>query len=167
MISTGYVMLLSSNTGAASLVHLYKYKLIKEVGDGTFGSVWRAINKQTGEVSCFYIPPSLRSRAVARTPPRVVLIVQLYGDLNCPFFFSWNQRSTGSARGQEISGALPNSKLSNSFSSLKLHPPLASGVQRKLDMVNQDGIKNEIPMRTTKPKYRQPGKDSPSKLFIL
>lgn len=29
---------------------LFRYKLIKEVGDGTFGSVWRAINKQTGEV---------------------------------------------------------------------------------------------------------------------
>ncbi|KAF2316102.1 hypothetical protein GH714_041069 [Hevea brasiliensis] len=28
-----------------------RYKLIKEVGDGTFGSVWRAINKQSGEVS--------------------------------------------------------------------------------------------------------------------
>ncbi|KAK1273456.1 Cyclin-dependent kinase F-4 [Acorus gramineus] len=28
----------------------YRYKIIKEVGDGTFGSVWRAINKQTGEV---------------------------------------------------------------------------------------------------------------------
>ncbi|KAH0457199.1 hypothetical protein IEQ34_015106 [Dendrobium chrysotoxum] len=27
-----------------------RYKLIKEVGDGTFGSVWRAINKLTGEV---------------------------------------------------------------------------------------------------------------------
>ncbi|XP_017700094.1 cyclin-dependent kinase F-4 [Phoenix dactylifera] len=27
-----------------------RYKLIKKVGDGTFGSVWRAINKQTGEV---------------------------------------------------------------------------------------------------------------------
>ncbi|KAH9623399.1 hypothetical protein KSS87_000212 [Heliosperma pusillum] len=27
-----------------------RFKLIKEVGDGTFGSVWRAINKQTGEV---------------------------------------------------------------------------------------------------------------------
>ncbi|CAH8313002.1 unnamed protein product [Eruca vesicaria subsp. sativa] len=27
-----------------------RYKLIKEVGDGTFGTVWRAINKQTGEV---------------------------------------------------------------------------------------------------------------------
>lgn len=29
---------------------LSRYKLIKEVGNGTFGSVWRAINKQTGEV---------------------------------------------------------------------------------------------------------------------
>lgn len=27
-----------------------RFNLIKEVGDGTFGSVWRAINKQTGEV---------------------------------------------------------------------------------------------------------------------
>ncbi|PIA33608.1 hypothetical protein AQUCO_04100200v1 [Aquilegia coerulea] len=27
-----------------------RYKIIKEVGDGTFGSVWRAINKQTGEI---------------------------------------------------------------------------------------------------------------------
>ncbi|KAL1809111.1 hypothetical protein DCAR_0728642 [Daucus carota subsp. sativus] len=27
-----------------------RYKLIKEVGNGTFGSVWRALNKQTGEV---------------------------------------------------------------------------------------------------------------------
>ncbi|GAB4846285.1 hypothetical protein Ancab_025285 [Ancistrocladus abbreviatus] len=27
-----------------------RYKIIKEVGDGTFGSVWRALNKQTGEV---------------------------------------------------------------------------------------------------------------------
>ncbi|CAH2046312.1 unnamed protein product, partial [Thlaspi arvense] len=28
----------------------YRYNLTKEVGDGTFGNVWRAINKQTGEV---------------------------------------------------------------------------------------------------------------------
>ncbi|GFZ08630.1 hypothetical protein Acr_20g0004380 [Actinidia rufa] len=27
-----------------------RYKIIKEVGDGTFGSVWRAINKQAGEI---------------------------------------------------------------------------------------------------------------------
>ncbi|KAF8109028.1 hypothetical protein N665_0104s0334 [Sinapis alba] len=28
-----------------------RYNLIKEVGDGTFGNVWRAVNKQTGEVA--------------------------------------------------------------------------------------------------------------------
>lgn len=28
----------------------YRYKVIKEVGDGTFGTVWRALNRQTGEV---------------------------------------------------------------------------------------------------------------------
>eukprot|EP00268_Persea_americana_P002126 TRINITY_DN10628_c0_g1_i12.p1 TRINITY_DN10628_c0_g1~~TRINITY_DN10628_c0_g1_i12.p1 ORF type:complete len:387 (-),score=69.14 TRINITY_DN10628_c0_g1_i12:375-1535(-) len=27
-----------------------RFKIIKEVGDGTFGSVWQAINKQTGEI---------------------------------------------------------------------------------------------------------------------
>lgn len=27
-----------------------RYKIIKEVGNGTFGSVWRALNKQSGEV---------------------------------------------------------------------------------------------------------------------
>lgn len=33
------------------LFHLwYRYKVIKEVGNGTFGSVWRALNKQSGEV---------------------------------------------------------------------------------------------------------------------
>ncbi|CAN7002072.1 unnamed protein product [Brassica oleracea var. botrytis] len=26
-----------------------RYNLVKEVGDGTFGNVWRAVNKQTGE----------------------------------------------------------------------------------------------------------------------
>jgi protein kinase len=27
-----------------------RYTLLKEVGDGTFGNVWRAVNKQTNEV---------------------------------------------------------------------------------------------------------------------
>nr|GMD97377.1 cyclin-dependent kinase F-4-like [Ipomoea batatas] len=27
-----------------------RYNIIKEVGNGTFGSVWRALNKQTGDV---------------------------------------------------------------------------------------------------------------------
>ena len=29
-----------------------RYTIIKEVGDGTFGSVWRAIHKESGEVVC-------------------------------------------------------------------------------------------------------------------
>ncbi|XP_012574599.1 cyclin-dependent kinase F-4 [Cicer arietinum] len=96
--------------------------------------------------SCFYIPPSLRSRAVARTPPPA--------------------GTRGSLDQQGIKrypGALPNSKLTNYFSSPKVQP--YSGVQRKLDMINQDGIKNEKPMKTTtQSKYRQPGKDSPTSI---
>lgn len=41
------------NLSDISAVGFYRYKVIKEVGDGTFGSVWRAINKQSGEVVCF------------------------------------------------------------------------------------------------------------------
>ncbi|XP_044466079.1 cyclin-dependent kinase F-4-like isoform X3 [Mangifera indica] len=50
MISTGGVMQTFAEIGVGYIAHFYKYKLIKEVGDGTFGSVWRAINKQSGEV---------------------------------------------------------------------------------------------------------------------
>ncbi|MED6144393.1 hypothetical protein PIB30_118199 [Stylosanthes scabra] len=98
--------------------------------------------------TCFYIPPSLRTRAVSRTPP------------------SAGTRGALDQQGvRRYSGALPNSKLTNNFSSPKLHPPLASGVQRKLDMVNQNGNKNEKSMNTVKqPKFRQPGKDSPTSM---
>lgn len=34
----------------ASAERMDKFKVIKDVGDGAFGSVWRAINKQNGEV---------------------------------------------------------------------------------------------------------------------
>ncbi|RYQ81420.1 hypothetical protein Ahy_Scaffold1g107350 isoform B [Arachis hypogaea] len=96
--------------------------------------------------TCFYVPPSLRTRAVSRTPP------------------SAGTRGALDQQGvRRYSGMLPNSKLTNNFSSPKLHPPLASGVQRKLDMVNQNGSKNEKSMNTVKQsKYRQPGKDSPT-----
>lgn len=96
--------------------------------------------------TCFYIPPSLRTRAVSRTPP------------------SAGTRGSLDQQGvKRYSGALPNSKLTNNFSSPKLHPPLVSGVQRKLDLANQDAIKNEKSMKTAKQsKYRQPGKESPT-----
>lgn len=35
---------------AAEIREMERYTIIKEVGSGTFGSVWRALNKQTGEV---------------------------------------------------------------------------------------------------------------------
>jgi len=38
------------NTFIVSFFCKQRYKLIKEIGDGTFGIVWRAINKQSGEV---------------------------------------------------------------------------------------------------------------------
>ena len=31
----------------------YSYRVVKEVGDGTFGCVWRAVNKFTGEIVCY------------------------------------------------------------------------------------------------------------------
>ncbi|KAF7809429.1 cyclin-dependent kinase F-4-like isoform X2 [Senna tora] len=96
--------------------------------------------------SCFYIPPSLRTKAVARTPP--------------------SAGTRGSLDRQAIkkySGALPNSKLTNNYSSPKLHPPISAGVHRKLDMANEDGNKTDKSLKTTKQtKYRPPGKDSPA-----
>ncbi|XP_019423956.1 PREDICTED: cyclin-dependent kinase F-4-like [Lupinus angustifolius] len=98
--------------------------------------------------SCFYIPPSLRTRAVARTPPSAAT----RGALDQPGV-------------KRYSSAFNNSMLLNNFTSPKLHPSLASGVQRKLNMVNQDGIKNDNSMKTTKQsKYRPPGKNSPTSI---
>ena len=94
--------------------------------------------------SCLYIPPSLRSRAVARTPPSAGTrgALDQLGSRDIPVLYLI-QRS-------------PIIFLPRNYN------PLSSGVQRKLDMVNQDGIRNEKPMRSTKPKYRQPGRDSPT-----
>ncbi|OIV92953.1 hypothetical protein TanjilG_20615 [Lupinus angustifolius] len=95
--------------------------------------------------SCFYIPPSLRTRAVARTPPSAAT----RGALDQPGV-------------KRYSSAFNNSMLLNNFTSPKLHPSLASGVQRKLNM---DGIKNDNSMKTTKQsKYRPPGKNSPTSI---
>lgn len=98
--------------------------------------------------SCFYIPPSLRTKGVTRTPPSAGI------------------RGSVDRQGvKRYSGGLPNSKLTTNFSSNKLHPTLAPGVQRKLDMANEDGTKNKKTVKTTQPsKYRPPGKDSPTSI---
>uniref|UniRef100_A0A2P2MHS9 cyclin-dependent kinase n=1 Tax=Rhizophora mucronata TaxID=61149 RepID=A0A2P2MHS9_RHIMU len=99
--------------------------------------------------SCFYVPPSLRSRAAATgTPP------------------SARSKLTLEQQSRRYSGALTNSKLVNKFPSPKLHPSLSTGVQRKLDMVNQDGNKNHKPVKssTKQPKYRPPGRKSPASI---
>ncbi|KAL2333963.1 hypothetical protein Fmac_015176 [Flemingia macrophylla] len=96
--------------------------------------------------SCFYIPPSLRTRAVARTPPSAGI------------------RGSMDRQGlKRYSGALPNTKITNNFSSSKVQA-LSSGVQRKLDMANEDVIKNKKSLKTTQSKYRLPGKESPTSI---
>ncbi len=30
--------------------HIRRYKVVKQLGDGTYGTVWKAINRQTNEV---------------------------------------------------------------------------------------------------------------------
>ncbi|KAI3453881.1 hypothetical protein Pfo_010544 [Paulownia fortunei] len=97
--------------------------------------------------SCFYIPPSLRSKAaLAKTPPvgaRGVL------EQKC---------------GRRYQGRLSNPKPINSFSSAKSQASLSSGVQRKLDLNNQDVIKNDKNQKNyvkQQPKYRPPGMNGP------
>ncbi|CAL9204939.1 unnamed protein product, partial [Musa hybrid cultivar] len=56
LLEAFFLSLLSTILSGEILVQLQplktmeRFKLIKEVGDGTFGSVWRALNKQSGEV---------------------------------------------------------------------------------------------------------------------
>ncbi|KAJ9134974.1 hypothetical protein P3X46_032202 [Hevea brasiliensis] len=97
--------------------------------------------------SCFYVPPTLRSRApVTRTPPSAGTKVAL--EQQC-------------ARRQPAS--LPNSKVTHGFLSSKLNASLSSGVQRKLDLVNQDASRNEKSLKSAakQQKYRPPGRKSP------
>ncbi|XP_065879685.1 cyclin-dependent kinase F-4 [Euphorbia lathyris] len=98
--------------------------------------------------SCFYVPPTLRSRSlVARTPPSA---------------------GTRSALEQQCvrryPGSLYNSKVTHSFPSPKSNLPLSIGVQRKLDLVNQDTSKNDKSLKsaTKQQKYRPPGRKSPT-----
>ncbi|XVE57322.1 hypothetical protein DITRI_Ditri04bG0081900 [Diplodiscus trichospermus] len=98
--------------------------------------------------SCYYVPPALRPKAaVSRTPPSV----GLRGTLE--------QQSA-----RRYSGVLPNAKLTGNLSSLKSNASLGTGVQRKLEMVNQDLKKNDKSLKnsTKQPKYRPPGRKSPT-----
>ncbi|KAF5460412.1 hypothetical protein F2P56_020279 [Juglans regia] len=99
--------------------------------------------------SCFYVPPSLRSKAaVIRTPPSAGTRGAL------------EQRSA-----RRNCGTLPSSKITSSSPS-KLHASLSTGVQRKLDLVNQDAMKNDKSLKSSskQPRYQPPGKNSPSSL---
>ncbi|GKU95916.1 hypothetical protein SLEP1_g9213 [Rubroshorea leprosula] len=98
--------------------------------------------------SCFYVPPSLRPRAaMSRTPPSVGSRLSL------------EQHST-----RRISGALSDVKLNSNFSSPKSNSYMSTGVQRKLEMVNQDLNRNDKSWKgsTRQPKYQPPGKKSPT-----
>ncbi|CAK7355997.1 unnamed protein product [Dovyalis caffra] len=79
---------------------------------------------------------------------------------------------------RRLPGALSNSKLTNTFPSPKLHASLSSGVQRKLDMVNQsvgynqsrwerieDSHKPDKSLKSsTKPRYQPPARKSPTSI---
>ncbi|KAK6129915.1 hypothetical protein DH2020_036309 [Rehmannia glutinosa] len=97
--------------------------------------------------SCFYVPPSLRSKAaIAKTPPVGA---------------SLEQKSA-----RRHPGRLSNPKPVNSFSSAKPQASLSSGVQRKLDLNNQDVNKNDKNQKNhvkQQPKYRPPGLIGPHK----
>ncbi|XP_020548333.1 cyclin-dependent kinase F-4-like isoform X1 [Sesamum indicum] len=98
--------------------------------------------------SCFYIPPSLRSKAaVARTPPSVGTRGVM--EQKC---------------GRRYPANLSNPKPINSFAYAKSQASL-TGVQRKLDLNNQDATKNGTNQNyyvKQQSKYRPPGMNGPS-----
>ncbi|CAL5441071.1 unnamed protein product [Camellia sinensis] len=101
-------------------------------------------------VSCFYIPPSLRSKtAVTRTP----LPVGTRGALE--------QKSVGRYSGTK-------SRPVNNFPPAKSHVSLTTGVQRKLEMNSQDAIKNNNVSKIVakqQPRYRPPARNSPTSIY--
>lgn len=97
--------------------------------------------------SCFYVPPSLRTKAsVARTPPSVVAA----GPREVQ-----EQKSS-----RRSSVTLSNPKPAMNFSNARLHPSMGAGVQRKLEMTCQDTVKNEKSLKQ-QPRYRPPVKNTP------
>nr|KJB51533.1 hypothetical protein B456_008G220700 [Gossypium raimondii] len=97
--------------------------------------------------SCYYVPPSLRPKAaVSGTPPSV----GVKG--------TWEQQSP-----RRFSGFLPNAKRTGNHSTLKANAAVGTGVQRKLEMVNQDLNKNDKSLKSfaKQPRYQPPGRKSP------
>ncbi|KHF97734.1 Cyclin-dependent kinase F-4 [Gossypium arboreum] len=110
-------------------------------------SATEALGHPFFQVSCYYVPPSLRPKAaVSGTPPSV----GVKG--------TWEQQSP-----RRFSGFLPNAKLAGNHSTLKANASLGTGVQRKLEMVNQDLNKNDKSLKSfaKQPRYRPPGRKSP------
>ncbi|KAF7137781.1 hypothetical protein RHSIM_Rhsim07G0138500 [Rhododendron simsii] len=102
--------------------------------------------------SCFYIPPSLRSKsAVTRTPPSAGTRGAL------------EQKSV-----RRYSGTLPNLKHASNLPPAKSHVSVTTGVQRKLELNNQDAIKNDKFMKAVakpQPRYRPPARNSPTSIY--
>ncbi|KAL5724615.1 cyclin-dependent kinase [Ranunculus cassubicifolius] len=103
--------------------------------------------------TCFYIPPSLRSRvAVPRTPPTAGTKTSL------------EQKS-----GKKYPGTLPNPKPVNGISAAKTNASIAPGVQRKLNMDHQ-GVGN-MEEKASKnyvvkhPRYQPPARNNPTSVY--
>lgn len=100
--------------------------------------------------SCFYIPPSLRSKAaLGKTPPA-------------------ETRGALEQSSRKYPGRLSNSKPMNSVAFAKSMASLTSSVQRKLDLNNQDIIKNDKNQHNNVkqlPKYRPPGAEGMNETF--
>ncbi|XP_039057241.1 cyclin-dependent kinase F-4-like isoform X3 [Hibiscus syriacus] len=99
--------------------------------------------------SCLYVPPSLRPKAtVSRTPPSVGV-----------------RRKLEQQSARRYSGFLPNASPTGNLSSLKSSASMGAttGVQRKLEMVNQNDQKS-LKNTVKQPRYRPPGRKSPTSI---
>ncbi|XP_042505141.1 cyclin-dependent kinase F-4 isoform X1 [Macadamia integrifolia] len=100
--------------------------------------------------SCFYVPPSLRTRAAASrmSPSGIRGAVE--------------QKST-----KRYSGTLSGTKSASNFSFAKVYPSLATaGAQRKLEMDNLEANKTNKSIKSCakQPRYRPPVRNSPSSI---
>ncbi|XP_058103855.1 cyclin-dependent kinase F-4-like isoform X2 [Magnolia sinica] len=98
--------------------------------------------------SCYYVPPSLRSKAAApRTPPSAGL-----------------RGTTDQKNARRYPGVLPNLKTASN-TSVKMNASLSAGVQRKLEMDYQAASKKEKSLKSSakQPRQQPPARNSPGK----